>query len=170
MKRLYWSKDSKIKTVKPVDAREAVAKWLQVYSMESVSHMAAPISYILDEHFYETTSFPVARILTFNAGGGCLLDLVYLKNGRVLGITDESVVLYASEKDFEEDRQELLYRPFNPVASIAYKTACDSYSIGQPAWIDSIGYYHGLVELNMCFKQSVILNQDKIAVSTNEVL
>lgn len=39
----------------------------------------------------------VDRIFTINSGGNCMVDLVHLVDGRVLGVTDECAVLYPNE-------------------------------------------------------------------------
>ena len=39
---------------------------------------------------------------TWDSGGGQVLDLLTLKDGRVLVISEESVVLYDSMEDLEE--------------------------------------------------------------------
>lgn len=44
----------------------------------------------------------VQQVFTENTGGGCMVDLVVLNEGRVIGITDESVVLYPSMNAFYE--------------------------------------------------------------------
>jgi hypothetical protein len=43
----------------------------------------------------------IAEISTWESGGGQVLDLLTLKDGRVLVISDESVVLYGSMEDME---------------------------------------------------------------------
>jgi hypothetical protein len=40
----------------------------------------------------------VREVITENTGGGCMVDYIKLKNGRVIGISDECVVLYESEE------------------------------------------------------------------------
>jgi hypothetical protein len=42
----------------------------------------------------------VKKVDTQNTGGGCMVDIVHLENGHVLGINDEYVCLYESERDF----------------------------------------------------------------------
>ena len=42
----------------------------------------------------------IKAIFTENAGGNCTVDFVQLNDGRVLGINEECVVLYASLEDF----------------------------------------------------------------------
>ena len=41
----------------------------------------------------------IVEVTTWNSGGGIELNIVTLKDGRVLAISDESVVLYASIDD-----------------------------------------------------------------------
>lgn len=45
----------------------------------------------------------VAAITEAQTGGNCMVSLVTLADGRVLGINDECVVLYRSMDDFEND-------------------------------------------------------------------
>jgi hypothetical protein len=42
----------------------------------------------------------IDKVETENTGGGSMVDFVILKDGRVLGINDEYVCLYASMDDF----------------------------------------------------------------------
>lgn len=42
----------------------------------------------------------IKEVSTQDTGGNCTVDFVHLHDGRVLGITDECVVLYASMQDF----------------------------------------------------------------------
>jgi len=44
----------------------------------------------------------IKSISSWDSGGGIVIDIVELKDGRVLGITDESVVLYPSMDTLEE--------------------------------------------------------------------
>ena len=44
----------------------------------------------------------IDRVFTENTGGGTMVDFVQLKDGRILGINDEFVVLYESMEAFEE--------------------------------------------------------------------
>jgi len=44
----------------------------------------------------------IDHISTRHTGGGCMVDLVHLKSGHVIGITDESVVVYPSESSFDD--------------------------------------------------------------------
>jgi len=41
----------------------------------------------------------VERVTTWESGGGIVLDLVRLKDGSILAISDETIVLYANEED-----------------------------------------------------------------------
>jgi hypothetical protein len=43
----------------------------------------------------------IKSISSWDSGGGIVIDIVELKDGRVLGITDESVVLYPSMEALE---------------------------------------------------------------------
>lgn len=40
------------------------------------------------------------KVDTVNTGGGCMVDIIKLEDGRILGINDDSVVLYQSMEDF----------------------------------------------------------------------
>ena len=44
----------------------------------------------------------VKKLFAEDTGGGCLVDLVFLEGGKVLGITDECVCLYESHEHFFE--------------------------------------------------------------------
>ncbi len=44
----------------------------------------------------------VKSVSSWDSGGGVVVDIVELKDGRVLGVTDESVVLYPSMEALEE--------------------------------------------------------------------
>ena len=41
----------------------------------------------------------ISDVTTWDSGGGMELDLITLKDGRVLVVSDEAVVLYESEDD-----------------------------------------------------------------------
>jgi len=41
----------------------------------------------------------IKEVSTWDSGGGITLDLVELKDGRVLAISDESIVLYRDMED-----------------------------------------------------------------------
>jgi hypothetical protein len=43
----------------------------------------------------------IEDVSTWDSGGGTSLDLVRLKDGSILAISSESIVLYASEEDLE---------------------------------------------------------------------
>jgi hypothetical protein len=55
----------------------------------------------------------VAELELRDTGGGFQVDLVVLKDGRALGISEDAVVLYASLSDFEENG--LKDRPMIPL-------------------------------------------------------
>ena len=44
----------------------------------------------------------IKEVTTENIGGGTMVDFVYLKDGRVLGITEDSAVLYEDRVAFDE--------------------------------------------------------------------
>jgi hypothetical protein len=41
----------------------------------------------------------VERVTTWDSGGGIVLDLLRLKDGSIIGISAESIVLYSSEEE-----------------------------------------------------------------------
>jgi len=43
----------------------------------------------------------ISEVFSWDSGGNSMVDFVVLKNGKVLGINDECVVLYDSIEDFE---------------------------------------------------------------------
>jgi hypothetical protein len=45
----------------------------------------------------------IQKIETVNTGGGCMVDLLYLHDGRVIGLNDECAVLYESLDSFFND-------------------------------------------------------------------
>lgn len=49
----------------------------------------------------------ISELSTADTGGGFVLDLITLKDGRVIAIGEDSVVLYESMKDFEENSARL---------------------------------------------------------------
>ena len=49
-----------------------------------------------DAHFIE-------QVETFDTGGGCQLDVIHLKDGRVIALTDEVAVLHKSVDDLWEN-------------------------------------------------------------------
>jgi len=56
----------------------------------------------------------ITKIETVNTGGGCMVDLLTLSDGRVIGINDECVALYESINKFDSgDSIEVLYMPAN---------------------------------------------------------
>lgn len=52
------------------------------------------------QDFPQTTY--ITHISTFDSGGNCPIDFVHLPDGRLIGITEDSAVLYASMEDFED--------------------------------------------------------------------
>lgn len=56
----------------------------------------------------------ITKIETVNTGGGCMVDLLTLSDGRVIGINDECVALYESMDTFDSgDSIEAFYMPVN---------------------------------------------------------
>lgn len=53
----------------------------------------------------------IAEAATWDGGGGTVMDLLYLKDGRVLAVSGDAVVLYSSLEELEsgeaEDRRTL---------------------------------------------------------------
>ena len=45
----------------------------------------------------------IQKIDTVNTGGGCMVDLIHLHDGRVIGLNDECAVLYESLDAFFND-------------------------------------------------------------------
>ena len=42
----------------------------------------------------------IDKVTTYETGGNCPVDFITLKSGRVLGISDDCVVLYDDMEDF----------------------------------------------------------------------
>lgn len=56
----------------------------------------------MDLNIKTTTTMTWIKDLTSeNTGGGCMVDFIHLKDGRVIGITDECAVLYDSMEAFD---------------------------------------------------------------------
>jgi len=51
----------------------------------------------------------IAESTTWDSGGGIILDILTLKDGRVIAISEDAIVLYSSVEDLEggeaEERQ-----------------------------------------------------------------
>jgi hypothetical protein len=45
----------------------------------------------------------ITKLETWNTGGGCMVDILYLPSGKVVCISDEYVGLYNSADDMLED-------------------------------------------------------------------
>jgi len=45
----------------------------------------------------------IESVTTEHTGGNCFIDFVQLKNGKVLGINGDCIVLYDSMEDFWEN-------------------------------------------------------------------
>ena len=45
----------------------------------------------------------IEKLETWNTGGGCMVDIIYLPNGKVLALSDEYVGLYNSPEDMLDD-------------------------------------------------------------------
>ena len=45
----------------------------------------------------------VKRAYSWNSGGGIWIDVLVLRGGTCLSITDESIIVWESEKHFEEN-------------------------------------------------------------------
>jgi len=54
----------------------------------------------LDRAVVEVGTQFIQRVDGFEAGGNCPVDLVFLHDGRVVGIDGETLVLYESYEDF----------------------------------------------------------------------
>ena len=44
----------------------------------------------------------IKELGTWNSGGGLVLDMLTLKDGRILVVSEDAVVLYSSAEDLEE--------------------------------------------------------------------
>jgi hypothetical protein len=47
----------------------------------------------------------IVKVSTWDSGGGALIDIVELADGRVIGITEDAIVLYANIDDLTEGDQ-----------------------------------------------------------------
>ena len=48
----------------------------------------------------------IKEMYTEGTGGGCMVDFIVLKFGKVLAISDEMVAVYNSEEDFWKEKNE----------------------------------------------------------------
>lgn len=48
----------------------------------------------------------VTKIETVNTGGGCMVDIVHLWDGRVITLNDECLCVFKSESAFWDDQGE----------------------------------------------------------------
>ena len=55
----------------------------------------------------------IVEIMSADTGGGLTVDIIKLKDGRVIGVSDDAIVLYASMNDFEENAARM--RPMIPL-------------------------------------------------------
>ena len=46
----------------------------------------------------------IKQLTTWDSGGGMAMDIVELEDGQILGITEDSVVLYKNMEDLEQGR------------------------------------------------------------------
>ena len=44
----------------------------------------------------------IKKVDSMNTGGGCIVDFVHLRDGRVIGINDESLVVYRSMEEYTD--------------------------------------------------------------------
>jgi len=51
----------------------------------------------------------ITKIETMNTGGNCMVDLLHLEDGRVIGVSSDIIVLFPSIKDFMENVGEVDY-------------------------------------------------------------
>jgi hypothetical protein len=47
--------------------------------------------------------YHITKQETYNTGGGCMVDILHLPNGKVLTLSDEYISLYNSVEDMLED-------------------------------------------------------------------
>lgn len=86
----------------------------------------------------------VSRIYTENTGGGCMVDFVVLKDGRLIGLNDESVVLYPTLECFYEGDADgnfdfpVFWRPCKKEAACTYTGTLGTYidSLRMEATVD----------------------------------
>ncbi len=83
-----------MKTDKGAQTSEAVTSdviWKELY----------PNRTKIERQFMTTLTERIKSVSTWDSGGGIELDIVELADGRVLGISDEAVILYESMDDLE---------------------------------------------------------------------
>lgn len=80
----------------------------------------------------------IEKVETIDAGGGCMVDLIYLKDGRVIGLNDECAVLYARPGDFWQPPPDIKYQTIELAGRHAYTTS-RMYEIEWGAGYDCAG-------------------------------
>ena len=65
----------------------------------------------------------VKSIFTENTGGGCMVDFLELHTGQVVGLSDESIVLYPSQTSFYEGDENGNFNEFPVIRRIPNKPA-----------------------------------------------
>jgi hypothetical protein len=67
----------------------------------------------------KTNAVFVSNVETLRTGGNCMADMIELKNGKAIVLTDECLALYNSRKDFHDNGSEDCYR---------YMDGCDGFA------------------------------------------
>lgn len=71
---------------------ESVAMWNEAWDYAKQTRLSRPTKQRLTY---------IDSMETYDSGGHCMIDFVHLKDGKVLGINDECIVLYPSMEAFE---------------------------------------------------------------------
>lgn len=161
MHTLYISKDPKIQTPTPVSSTKAVTLWMMSYHPESIAHMATPITYILDNYFVKVHDLALYNIKSIDTGGGYTVTAFVFPSGQVLTINDECVCHFNNLDDFMDGEDCIDSYDFNEVVEEVPVTH---------VWVESIGWYQGIIELNLTFGPVILINGESWSVSNRSIL
>lgn len=93
----------------------------------------------------------VTRVCTENTGGGCMVDFLELVDGRVLGVSDECIVLYPNEVAIHEGDEAgnydfpTIWRPAASSVVVESKLGCYVVSVTKDPAFDLIALNTGEV-------------------------
>lgn len=93
----------------------------------------------------------VTRVCTENTGGGCMVDLLELVDGRVLGVSDDCVVLYPNAAAIHEGDEAgdydfpTIWRPEASSIAVECKLGCYVVSVTEDPAFDLIALNTGEV-------------------------
>ncbi len=110
--------------------------------------------------FIKTTS-------TTNTGGGIMVDLVELKDGKVISITDEVLIVWPSMEDYEDDNTPIATVQLNE--EMVYVFNVTDQIIGSPIMTRAQAEQHILKLRLMYDRQGYYKRADGVRITPSEV-